>query len=65
MADPRNIDDVKVGMSVRASIGKNDPREKWILTTVKEVISTEKQINRVGNQVNKLQKEYNQLFHKI
>lgn len=40
--DPRNIDDIKVGMSVRASIGKNDPREKWILTNVKEVLSTEK-----------------------
>lgn len=41
MADPRNSEDVEVGMSVRASIGKNDPREKWILTTVKEILSTE------------------------
>ena len=29
-------------MSVKVSIGKNDPREKWILTTVKEVLSVEK-----------------------
>lgn len=40
--DPRNRDDVNIGMSIKASIGKNDPREKWILTTVKEILSTEK-----------------------
>lgn len=39
--DPRNSEDVKIGMSVRASIGKNDSREKWILTIVKEILSTE------------------------
>ncbi len=40
--DPRNKDDVKLGMPVRASIGKNDSREKWILTRVIEILSTEK-----------------------
>jgi len=35
MGDPRNPNDVKEGMNVKASILKNDPPEKWITTTVK------------------------------
>ena len=35
MPDPRNSDDVKIGMPVKASILKNDPPETWIITTVK------------------------------